>query len=70
MAPKVGEKGKILAVEIQDEMLAELKKRIEKQKVANVETVKCTESDPKLPEAGVDLVIMVDVYHELAFPTR
>ncbi len=68
MAPKVGEKGKVLAVEIQDAMLAELKKRIEKQKVTNVETVKCTESDPKLPEKGVDLVLMVDVYHELAFP--
>src|SRR6185295_983703 len=63
-----GKKGKILAVEIQDEMIAELKKRIEKQKIENVETIKCTESDPKLPEAGVDLVIMVDVYHELAFP--
>jgi len=68
MAPKVGEKGKILAVDIQDEMLAALKKRIEKEKVANVETIKCTESDPKLPEKGVDLVLMVDVYHELAFP--
>jgi len=68
MAPKVGAKGKILAVEIEDKMLAELKKKIEKQKVANVETVKCTETDPKLPEAGVDLILMVDVYHELAFP--
>jgi ubiquinone/menaquinone biosynthesis C-methylase UbiE len=68
MAPKVGETGKVLAVEIQDEMIAELKKRIEKQKAANVETVKCTETDPKLPEGGVDVVIMVDVYHELAFP--
>ena len=68
LAPKVGEKGRILAVEIQDEMIAELKKRIDKNKVANVETVKCTESDPKLPEAGVDIVLMVDVYHEIAFP--
>lgn len=68
IAPKVGKTGKVLAVEIQDEMIAELKKRIEKQKVANVETVKCTETDPKLPEGGVDVVIMVDVYHELAFP--
>jgi len=68
LAPKVGEKGKILAVEIQDEMIAELKKRIDKNKVTNVETVKCTESDPRLPEAGVDIVLMVDVYHEIAFP--
>lgn len=68
LAPKVGETGKVLAVEIQDEMIAELKKRIEKNKVANVETVKCTDRDPKLPEGGVDIVLMVDVYHEIAFP--
>lgn len=68
MAPLVGDKGKILAVEIQDEMIAELKKRIAKNAVSNVETIRCTERDPKLPEAGVDLVILVDVYHELAFP--
>jgi len=68
LAPKVGEKGKVLAVEIQDEMIAELKKRIEKNKVANVETVKCTDRDPKLPGGGVDIVIMVDGYHEIAFP--
>jgi precorrin-6B methylase 2 len=68
IAPKVGEKGKVLAVEIQDEMIAELRKRIEKQKVANVEIIKGTEMDPNLPKAGVDLLLMVDVYHELAFP--
>lgn len=68
MAKIVGEKGRVYAVEIQDEMIAELRKRIEKQKVANVEVVKSTESDTKLPESSVDLLIMVDVYHELAFP--
>jgi ubiquinone/menaquinone biosynthesis C-methylase UbiE len=68
LAPIVGERGKVLAVEIQDEMIAELKKRIAKNKIPNVETIKCTVSDPMLPEAGVDLVILVDVYHELEFP--
>lgn len=68
LSPKVGEKGKVLAVDIQEEMIVELKKRIEKNQVTNVETVKCTESDPKLPEGGVDIVLMVDVYHEIAFP--
>lgn len=68
MARLVGPSGKILAVEIQDAMIAELKKRIDKDKVTNVEVVKCTESDPRLAEASVDLLIMVDVYHELAFP--
>lgn len=68
MAPKVGEKGKVLAVEIEDKMIAELKKGIDQRKATNVEIIKCTESDPKLPEEGVDLLLMVDVYHELAFP--
>ena len=68
LAPKVGDKGKVLAVDIQDEMIAELKKRIEKNKTTNVETIQCTESDPKLPESGVDIVLMVDVYHEIAYP--
>ncbi|HEY3788534.1 MAG TPA: methyltransferase type 11, partial [Urbifossiella sp.] len=34
----------------------------------NVQTVQGTNKDPKLPEAGVDLIIMVDVYHEFEFP--
>src|SRR6185503_21189110 len=57
MAPKVGATGKIIAVDIEEKMLAELKKRIEKEKVPNVETIHCTETDPKLPAAGVDLVL-------------
>lgn len=68
MAPLVGPSGRVYAVEIQDAMIAELRKRIEKNKFANVEVVKGAESDPKLPEASVDLLIMVDVYHELEYP--
>ncbi len=36
--------------------------------MTNVETVKGTETDPKLPAAGVDLILLVDVYHEFEFP--
>lgn len=68
LAPLVGEKGKILAVDIQQEMLDLIDKKAKKEKIANVETVKGTEKDPKLPEAGVDLILMVDVYHEFEFP--
>jgi precorrin-6B methylase 2 len=67
IAPKLG-KGKVVAVEIQDEMIKELQKNAEAKKVTNVEIVKGTEKDPKLSEATVDILIMVDVYHELAFP--
>jgi ubiquinone/menaquinone biosynthesis C-methylase UbiE len=68
MAPLVGEKGKILAVDIQQEMLDLIEARAKKEKVTNIETVKGTEKDPKLPEGKVDLILMVDVYHEFEFP--
>ena len=68
IAPLVGEKGKVLAVDIQQEMLDLIAARAKKEKVANVETVKGSEKDPKLPEGKVDLILMVDVYHEFEFP--
>jgi ubiquinone/menaquinone biosynthesis C-methylase UbiE len=67
LAPKLA-KGKVLAVEIQDDMIKELKKNIEAKKTENVEIVRGTEKDPKLAEKSVDLLLMVDVYHELEFP--
>jgi len=68
IAPKVGKAGKVLAVEIQDEMIETLRHRATEQKISNVQVIKGTESDPNLPANGVDLVLMVDVYHELAYP--
>lgn len=61
-------KGKVYAVDIQQEALNYINNKAEKQKVDNVITVLGTEKSPNLPENTLDLVIMVDVYHELAFP--
>jgi ubiquinone/menaquinone biosynthesis C-methylase UbiE len=68
MAPKVGETGKVLAVDVQDEMLQTLKQRAAAGKVTNVQVIKASDTDPHLPAGAVDLVLMVDVYHELAYP--
>jgi len=68
MARKVGEKGKVFAVEIQQEMLDLLGGKMKERGVANVVPVLGTISDPKLPENSVDLAIMVDVYHEFSHP--
>lgn len=68
MAPKVAPAGKVLGVDIQPEMLTLLKAKAEKLGVKNVEGVLGEEKDPKLPEGAVDLVLMVDVYHEFAHP--
>lgn len=68
MAPLVGPDGKVYAADVQPEMIALLKARAKKERAANVEPVLCTETDPKLPAASCDLILMVDVYHELSYP--
>ena len=68
LAKLVGDKGKVVAVDVQADMLAIIKTKMKKAKVENIELIQCTESDPKLPKAAVDLILMVDVYHELAHP--
>jgi len=60
--------GKVYAVEIQDEFIDLLKKNQLQKGIKNVEVVKGTEQNPKLPANFIDLAIMVDVYHELAYP--
>lgn len=68
MAPQVGDTGKVFAVDVQDEMLRTLQQRAATLRLRNVQVVKATETDPHLPPNAVDLVLMVDVYHELAYP--
>jgi ubiquinone/menaquinone biosynthesis C-methylase UbiE len=64
----VGARGKVFAVDVQPEMLEILGKRLKKEKIDNVALVKGTETDPKLPASSVDLILMVDVYHEFTHP--
>ena len=68
MAKRVGPKGKVLAVDIQKEMLDLIRSRMKAREVANIEPIMGTISDPKLPEGEVDLILMVDVYHEFSHP--
>ncbi len=68
MAQLVGPKGKVYAVDVQQEMLDIIKRRMRARKVENVLPVLSTETDPKLPQGKIDLILMVDVYHELSHP--
>jgi ubiquinone/menaquinone biosynthesis C-methylase UbiE len=68
LARRLSAGGKVLAVDIQPEMLALIRQRMKKDKVTNVEPILGTEKDPKLPAASVDLILMVDVYHEFEYP--
>jgi protein-L-isoaspartate O-methyltransferase len=68
LAEKVGEKGKVLAVDIQPEMLDIIRQRMKSRKITQIEPILGEEMDPKLPAEGVDMIMMVDVYHEFSHP--
>ncbi len=68
MAKKIGPNGTVLAVDIQEEMLSVLSKRLKQLNVTNVEPVHGTVKSPNLKAGSVDLALMVDVYHEFNFP--
>ena len=60
--------GRVYAVDIQREMLAIVEARADQEGVSNVEPVLGTESDPNLPDGAVDVSLLVDSYHEFAYP--
>jgi 2-polyprenyl-3-methyl-5-hydroxy-6-metoxy-1,4-benzoquinol methylase len=68
MAPKVGSEGKVLAVDIQEEMLNVVRQRAQREGINNVVALRSTTSDAKLAPGSIDLLLMVDVYHELEYP--
>jgi ubiquinone/menaquinone biosynthesis C-methylase UbiE len=68
IAKRVGAKGKVFAVDIQPEMLDLIRQKMKTRKLANIEPILGKEDDPKLPANSVDLILMVDVYHEFAYP--
>ena len=61
-------RGRVLAVDLQPEMLRKVRAAAALAGVENIETVQASETDPRLPPAGVDLVLIVDAYHEFSHP--
>ncbi|WP_339458488.1 class I SAM-dependent methyltransferase [Nodularia spumigena] len=60
--------GKVLAVDIQPEMLEIINFFQQEKNISNVEPILATLTNPNLPDASVDLALMVDAYHELEYP--
>ncbi|MEZ0487945.1 class I SAM-dependent methyltransferase [Fibrella aquatica] len=60
--------GKVLAVDIQPEMIEYLNDGKKKENVPNVEPILGTITDPKLPVNSIDIALMVDAYHEFSNP--
>jgi len=68
MAKIVGPQGKVYANDIQPAMLELLRKNVDKAKLTNVTPIQGAVDDPRLPAGALDLILMVDVYHEFQQP--
>ena len=68
IAPLVGPTGQVLAIDIEPAMLDVIAQRAAREHIANVRPVLSSARDPNLAPHSVDLLFMVDVYHELEYP--
>jgi ubiquinone/menaquinone biosynthesis C-methylase UbiE len=68
LAKAVGDTGRVYAVDIQQGMLDLLQANLAREKITNVVSVLGAPDDPRLPADSLDLVLMVDVYHEFGRP--
>jgi ubiquinone/menaquinone biosynthesis C-methylase UbiE len=68
LAQRVGPKGVVLATDLQPEMLRMLERNARQARVTNIKPIRSSQLDTKLPKATVDLILMVDVYHECTDP--
>lgn len=68
MAKMTGRSGLVLGVDVQPEMLGFLRERMESEGIENVVPILGSFHNPHLPPNTVDLVLMVDVYHEFSHP--
>ena len=60
--------GKVLAIDIEPEMLKLIEQRKSDDNVENIDTVLASETHPNIPKDSVDLVLLVDAYHEFSHP--
>lgn len=68
LAKLVGDQGKVFAVDIQPEMLHLLDERAKAEEVTNIEPSVGSQVDTGLAPQSVDLILLVDVYHEFSHP--
>jgi SAM-dependent methyltransferase len=69
-AKRVGAKGKVFAVEINQEYINYINERAKKENYSNIQTVLGTEDNPRLPEKSIDAVLILKTYHEIGQPVK
>ncbi len=60
--------GKVFALDVEPEMIAYLNKRIKKEKLSHILPVLSSEQKVSLPDSTIDMMLLVDVYHEFSYP--
>jgi arsenite methyltransferase len=65
LADAVGPKGRVYAVDVDDDMLALLRQRVADEGRSNVVVVRAKPDDPELPDGEIDLVFTCNTYHHL-----
>ena len=70
MARLVGPEGRLLAVEVQHEMIAMLRTRAESEGLDNISPILGSLHNPRLPSNSVEIILLVDVYHEFSHPEQ
>ncbi|OGD12445.1 MAG: hypothetical protein A2W20_01240 [Candidatus Aminicenantes bacterium RBG_16_66_30] len=70
LAKGVGETGKVYANDIDKSALAAIERRRASESVPNIETVLGTVEDPRLPAGALDMVFVVNAFHDLERPVE
>jgi ubiquinone/menaquinone biosynthesis C-methylase UbiE len=65
LSERVGPTGKVIAQDIDADVLAELREAARREGFSNIETIVGSTDDPRLPEAALDGVLIVNAYHEM-----
>jgi ubiquinone/menaquinone biosynthesis C-methylase UbiE len=68
LSRRVGESGKIYANDISRRALAAIRRKCEDEGIVNIETIVGEVEDPLLPEKALDMVFIVNAFHDLAKP--
>ncbi len=70
LSKRVGADGHVIAEDIEDDFLAMARQSADTQNLSNVTFVKGTVTDPKLPDGGVDIELVLDAYHHFDYPEK
>ena len=65
LSQAVGPNGGVLAIEVEPRLVVYLRDRAEREQLANVTPILASLDNPRLPPAGVDLILVADTYHHL-----